>query len=251
VAAQDLWLRNRADLSAVTASEAELRAQRVALRAQAAELQANRAALQGDALRQEVFSPADGTLLDLAVQPGQPVLPGQKLGSLSLARAGRERLAVVLFTAADAARLQVGDEVSLNPQLLSRDSFGGSEQRYGLVPGRLRQLSAESVSLDDVAAQVGGSEAATHLMASARQRSFGEGGDLTSQLPDRTGAPLVLAVVELEAAATPSGLAWSHGEGPPRPLPQGTPAEAEAEVEHRSLLSYVLPFWRWLTGARA
>lgn len=250
VAAQDLWLRNRAELSAVDASEAELRAQRVALRAQAAELQANRASLLSDELRQEVFSPASGTMLDLAVQPGQPVLPGQKLGSLALRSPRGERLAVVLFTAADAVRLQVGDPVRLNPRLLSRDSFGGSEQRYGLVPGRLLRLSPDSVTLADVAAQVGGSEEAAHLMASARQRSFGEGGDLTSQLPDRTGASLVLAVVALEPAATPSGLRWSAGSGPPRPLPEGTPAEVEAEVEQRSLVSYVLPFWRWLTGAR-
>jgi multidrug efflux pump subunit AcrA (membrane-fusion protein) len=251
VAAQDLWLRNRAELSAVDASEAELQAQRVALRAQAAELQANRATLLSDALRQEVFSPGSGTVLDLAVVPGQPVMPGQKLGSIGLRRPEGERLALALFTVADAARLKLGDAVSLNPQLLSRDSFGGSQQRYGLVPGRLMRLSPESITLADVAAQVGGTEEAAHLMASARQRSFGEGGDLTSQLPDRTGAPLVLAVIALESAATPTGLRWSAGNGPAQPLPEAAPAEVEAEVEQRSLVSYVLPFWRWLTGARA
>lgn len=250
VTAQDLWLRNRADLASLSAAEAELRTQRLGLRAQAAELQANRAALLSDTLRQEVFSPAAGRLLDLAVQPGQPVAPGQRLGSIARDRALEGQLAVVLFTAADAVRLRPGDEVGLSPQLLSRDSFGGVEQRYGVVPGRIVRLSPESVTLEDVAAQVGGNEAATHLMAAARQRSFGEGGDLTSQLPDRTGTPLVLAVVRLETGDTPSGLAWSLGRGPARPLPEGTPAEAEAEVEQRSLLSYITPFWRWITGAR-
>lgn len=250
VTAQDLWLRNRAELDAVRAGEADLRSQRLGLQAQAAELKANRAVLLGDALSQEVFSPGTGRVLDLAVQPGQPVTPGQRLGSLARERPEGDQLAVVLFTAADAVRLRVGHEVGLSPQLLSRDSFGGAEQRYGVVPGRLVSLSPESVTLEDVAAQVGGTEAATHLMAAARQRSFGEGGDLTSQLPDRTGTPLVLGVVRLESGSTPSGLAWSLGRGPERPLPQGNPAEAEAEVERRSLLSYISPFWRWLTGTR-
>jgi hypothetical protein len=147
--------------------------------------------------------------------------------------------------------LQVGDDVRLNPQLLSRDSFGSAEQRYGLVPGRLISLSSDSVEVADVATEVGSQEEAADLMASARQRSFGDGGDLTSQLPGRTGAPLVLAVVQLEAAPTASGLAWSLGPGPGRPLPQRTPAEVEAEVETRAPLSYLLPFWRWMSGSRS
>ena len=251
VAAQDLVLRNRADISAVNANLAELRAQRASLKAQAAELYAQRAALESEEFSQEVFSPAAGRVLDLAVLPGQPVAPGQKLGSIALPASGEEKLAVVLFTAADATRLQVGDEVRLNPQVLSRDSFGSGEQRWGLVPGKLVSLSADSVELADVAVAVGSQEEAANLMASARQKSFGDGGDLTAQLPGRTGAPLVLGVVRLETAATPSGLAWTRSQGPTRPLPGRTPAEVEADVELRSPLSYALPFWRWIAGARA
>ncbi|MEI6031398.1 MAG: biotin/lipoyl-binding protein [Synechococcaceae cyanobacterium ELA739] len=251
VGAQDLWLRNRADLSALDARQAELVAQRAAVEGQRAELRAQRAALASETVAQEVFSPVAGRVQDLAVLPGQPVLPGQKLGSIGLPGRHGDRLAIVLFTAADATRLQVGDDVRLNPQLLSRDSFGSAEQRYGLVPGRLISLSSDSVEVADVATEVGSQEEAANLMASARQRSFGDGGDLTSQLPGRTGAPLVLAVVQLEAAPTPSGLAWTLGRGPGRPLPQRTPAEVEAEVETRAPLSYLLPFWRWMSGSRS
>ena len=80
VTAQDLWLRNKADMASIDAALAELRAQRAALTARDAELQAQRAALQSDSLSQSVFSPVNGRVLDLSVQPGQPVLPGQKLG---------------------------------------------------------------------------------------------------------------------------------------------------------------------------
>jgi hypothetical protein len=197
-----------------------------------------------------VFSPAAGRILDLAVVPGQAVIPGQKLGSIAVAARGNGPLALVLFTAADATRLKIGDRISLDPQLLSRDSFGGTGERYGSLEGELIRLSKASVDLADVATQLGAQEEAANLMANARQRSFGDGGDLTAQLPNRAGAPLVLGLVRLKQAATPTGLAWSRGLGPSQALPPRTPLHADAEVEQRSLFSYALPFWRWLAGAR-
>ena len=250
VGAQDLFLRNRADIAAIEAQQAQLQAQRAELAGRAGQLQAQRALLSADVLSQEVFSPAAGRILDLAVVPGQAVIPGQKLGSIAVAARGNGPLALVLFTAADATRLKVGDRISLDPQLLSRDSFGGTGERYGSLEGDLIRLSKASVDLADVATQLGGQEEAANLMANARQRSFGEGGDLTAQLPNRAGAPLVLGVVRLERAATPTGLAWSRGLGPAQALPVRTPLHADAEVEQRSLFSYALPFWRWLAGAR-
>ena len=250
VGAQDLFLRNRADIAAIDAQQAQLQAQRAELAGRAGQLQAQRALLSADVLSQEVFSPAAGRILDLAVVPGQAVIPGQKLGSIAVAARGNGPLALVLFTAADATRLKIGDRISLDPQLLSRDSFGGTGERYGSLEGDLIRLSKASVDLADVATQLGGQEEAANLMANARQRSFGEGGDLTAQLPNRAGAPLVLGVVRLERAATPTGLAWSRGLGPAQALPVRTPLHADAEVEQRSLFSYALPFWRWLAGAR-
>jgi multidrug efflux pump subunit AcrA (membrane-fusion protein) len=250
VGAQDLYLRNRADIATIDGQRAQLRAQQAEISARAADLRSQRAALAAQELSQDVFSPAKGRILDLAVEPGQAVLPGQRLGSLAMAGEAGNRQAVVLFTTADATRISPGEELELDPKVLSRDSYGGAEQRWGTLRGTLLRLSPASVDLEDVAAQVGGKEEAANLMASARQQSFGEGGDLTSQLPDRAGAPLVLGVVRLEAASTPSGLAWSRGSGPLRPLPPRTPLEVSAEVERRSLLSYALPFGRWLAGAR-
>jgi multidrug efflux pump subunit AcrA (membrane-fusion protein) len=243
-------LRNRADIATIDGQRAQLRSEIAQLRARAAELRSQRAALAAQELSQDVFSPADGRILDLTVLPGQAVLPGQRLGSLAMAGDQDKRLAVVLFTSADATRLAPGVELELDPKVMSRDSYGGAEQRWGTLRGTLLRLSPASVDLEDVAAQVGSKEEAANLMARARQQSFGEGGDLTSQLPDRAGAPVVLGVVRLEDAATPSGLAWSRGSGPPRALPPRTPLEVSAEVEQRSLLSYIAPFGRWLTGSR-
>jgi multidrug efflux pump subunit AcrA (membrane-fusion protein) len=250
VGAQDLYLRNRADIATIDGQRAQLRAERAALASRAAELRSQRAALEAQQLAQDVFSPAAGRILDLSVEPGQAVLPGQRLGSLAIAGDKDQRLAVVLFTSADATQMAPGEELELDPKVMSRDSYGGAEQRWGTLRGTLLSLSPASVDLEDVAAQVGGKEEAANLMARARQQSFGDGGDLTSQLPDRAGAPVVLGVVRLEAAATPSGLAWSRGVGPARPIPPRTPLEVSAVVERRSLLSYAAPFGRWLAGSR-
>jgi multidrug efflux pump subunit AcrA (membrane-fusion protein) len=250
VGAQDLFLRNRADIATIDGQRAQLQAQRAEVQARGAELRAQRAALLAQELSQDVFSPGTGRILDLAVEPGQAVLPGQRLGSLALAGEDGGQVALVLFTSADASRLRPGDRLELDPQLLSRDSYGGAEQRYGTLTGTLQQLSPASVSLEDVAAQVGGTEEAANLMATARQRSYGDGGDITSQLPGRAGSPLRLGVVQLRTAATATGLAWSRGAGPSQTLPSRLPLEASAEVERRSLVSYVAPFWRWLAGSR-
>ena len=96
---------------------------------------------------------------------------------------------------------------------------------------------------------VGDPELAGNLIARSRQAAVGEGGDPLDTVTDKTSAPVVLAVVELESATTPSGLRWSGGRGPDLPLENGTPAKAKVEVERRPALSFVLPFLRWLGGA--
>ena len=158
VGAQDLFLRNRAEIASIDAQQAQLKAQRAELAARKGQIQAQIAALAADSLSQEVFSPGAGKILDLAVFPGLAVAPGQRLGSLALTNRRAGVLAVVLFTAADATRLKIGDQINLDPQLLSRDSFGGSEERYGTLAAELIQLSSASVDSADVAAQVGGQE---------------------------------------------------------------------------------------------
>jgi HlyD family secretion protein len=87
------------------------------------------------------------------------------------------------------------------------------------------------------------------LIARSRQAAFGEGGDPLATAADKISSPVQLVTVELEPADNPSGLRWSSGRGPDLPLENGTPARAKVEVERRPLVSFVLPFLRWLGGA--
>ena len=239
VGAQDLYLRNESLIKE--------------LQAQLAQLDATQASLQAQRNSQSVLAPRDGMLLGLSVDPGQAVIPGQRLASVGVGpepNAGdQERTAIALFSEADVARLKPGMPIQLDLQLQTRDRYGGSAQRYGLVEGRIATIAPASADLAEVARAVGDSQLAGSLIARSRQAAFGEGGDPLATLPDKATAPVRLVTVRLERAPTPSGLRWSGGgSGPNLQLENGTPAKSEVVVERRSPVSFILPFLRWLGG---
>ena len=236
VGAQDLYLRNRSQIRA--------------LEGQIAQLEAGRAELQAQRVGQQVFTPRAGTLLSLLVAPGQAVAPGQRIAVVGApAQAvSRHRTAITLFTEADASRLRPGARVQVEPQLQSRDRYGGTAQRYGALTGRIRSLSPISLDAEALTHVLGDNDLAASLAARSRQEAFGEGGDPLATLGNKVTVPVMLVLVDLEPAATPSGLRWSGGNGPDLELENGTPALARVELERRPLVSFVLPFLRWLGG---
>jgi len=214
-----------------------------ALDAALAELRAQRAS-------QLVRAPAAGVVLSLSAAPGQALLAGQRLATIGPGpgSTGQPRRAVALFTQADATRLRPGMTLLLEPQLQTRHLYGGTNQRYGSVVGRISAVAPAAADLDEVSRAVGSTALATSLLASSHQEAFGEGGNPLASLGDKATAPMVLVTVALQPASTPSGLRWSEGQGPDLPLENGTPASARVDVDRRSALSYALPFLRWLTG---
>lgn len=249
VAAQDLYLGNKAAIRSLEAKIAQLEANRGLLQAQQAELRAVRAELEAVSQSLELRAPEPGRLVSWAVEEGQPVLPGERLGTLALERpSAASRQAMALFTEADATRLRVGAPIEIEPILQSRNQYGGTAQRYGGVEGTIKAISPTPLDAAALASVVGEADLALSLVARARQEAFGEGGDPLAILPGKATAPLMLVQVALESAPTPSGLRWSGGRGPDLRFDDGQPAEAKASVERRSLVSYALPFLRWIAG---
>jgi multidrug efflux pump subunit AcrA (membrane-fusion protein) len=236
VGAQDLYLRNQSQLSL--------------LQSQVAELEATLAELQAQRASQLVRAPAAGVVLSLSAAPGQALLAGQRIAMIGPGPAptSQPRRAMALFTQADATRLRPGMTLLLEPQLQTRHLYGGTNQRYGSVIGRISAIAPAAADLDEVSRAVGSTALATSLLANSHQEAFGEGGNPLATLGDKATAPMVLVTVALQSAATPSGLRWSEGQGPDLPLENGTPASAKVDVDRRSALSYALPFVRWLTG---
>ncbi len=249
VAAQDLYLGNKAAIRSLEAKMAQLQANRGLLQAQQAQLRATRAELEAQNQALELRAPAAGRLVSWAVEEGQPVLPGERLGTLALEQSrSASRQAMALFTEADATRLRIGESIEIEPILQSRNQYGGTAQRYGGVEGTIKAISPTPLDAAALASVVGEADLAVSLVARARQEAYGEGGDPLAILPGKATAPLMLVRVELESASTPSGLRWSGGRGPDLRFEAGQPAEAKASVERRSLLSYALPFLRWIAG---
>lgn len=235
VGAQDLYLRNRADI--------------VTLRSQISQLQATRAGLQGARQALNVYSPVEGEVLDLSITPGKPVAPGERLGSLST-RSDRDLTrALVFLTAQNASLLRPGQDLEIEPQFLSDDSFGsGTGDRFGGIVARVERISPTTLTAEDLTALVGSADLAASLITQARQEAYGN--DL-EQLSGKLTTPVVMADVRLDTAATPSGLRWSRGSGPAFRLAEGSLGTASAEVERRSVFSYLRPFLNWLTGFTA
>jgi len=236
VGAQDLYLRNKSQIRG--------------LEAQIAQLEAGRAELQAQSTSQQVFSPRGGALLSLLVAVGQAVIPGQRIAIVGSPPqdVARHHTAIALFTEADASRLHPGAEILVEPQLQSRTRYGGTDQRYGSLTGHIRSLSPISLNVEALTRVVGDTDVAMNLAARTRQEAFGEGGDPLSTMGDKVTSPMVLALVDLERAPTPSGLRWSGGKGPNLELENGTPALARVDLERRPLLSFVMPFLRWIGG---
>lgn len=234
VGAQNLYLSNQSTIRGLEGQLAQLDAN-------AAEVQAQQASLQ-------VLAPRRGTLLSWAVTPGEAVIPGQRIASLGTPDGKASRTAIAVFTEADASRLRRGMEIELAPQFQSRNDYGGSAARYGRIAGRIAALSPSSLSLPALTSVVGDAEMAASLVARSREEGFGSGGDPMATVGDKVTAPVVLVQVDLDAAATPSGLRWTRGRGPDFELSTGTPASADVEVERRPLLSYLAPFLRWIGG---
>jgi len=236
VGAQDLYLRNKSQMRA--------------LEAQIAQLEAGRAELQAQSTSQKVFSPRGGALLSLLVAPGQAVIPGQRIAIVGSPPqpVSLHHTAIALFTEADASRLRPGAEIQVEPQLQTRARYGGTDQRYGSLSGKIRSLSPISLNVEALTRVVGDTDLAINLASRTRQEAFGEGGDPLATLGDKVTAPMVLVLVDLERAPTPSGLRWTGGAGPELELENGTPALARVDLERRPLLSFVMPFLRWLGG---
>jgi HlyD family secretion protein len=237
VSAQDLYLRNQSQVKA--------------LEGQLAALDASRAELEAQRLSQAVVAPRTGRLLSLSVAPGQALIPGQRVGTVGPGPNPQRglRKAVALFGDADASRLRVGQRLQLEPLLQTRDRYGGSAQRYGVVEGRIAAITPASADPSEVSRVVGDPDLAVNLITRSRQAAFGEGGDPVATTGDKITTPVVIVTVALEPAPTPSGLSWSGGQGPNLALDNGSPAKAQVIVERRSLVSFVMPFLRWIGGA--
>lgn len=182
----------------------------------------------------QVISPADGMVEEITVNAGEVVLPGGSIGKLTVNNPDAEANVIALFRVGDAKRLSPGMTVEVIPDLYPRERYGG-------MVAEVVEVGEKPVTLAELSNLVGSRELASKLLLGRDERD-----------PEQPQPPNVSDIkVELKLEPnpdTPSGYQWTKKAGAPQKITDGTTSDAHVVLEERSLVDYLTPAFRWITG---
>jgi hypothetical protein len=193
-----------------------------------------------------VFAPGSATVDSVLVEPGDEVAVGDELVAYTDGQttvAPRDGTVVIVFVAPQSqvdettGLLGITDQdapdqvqVLLPTSLIGTVVAGSPAQMevngapastYGYLVGEVQQVSSSPVTIDQLARQLSVDEALVSLALGAE--------------------PGILATIALEQADTPSGYAWTVGEGPDFQLVQGTRVTAQVILSEQSPIETLFP----------
>ncbi len=256
----------RADLRALDASDEELLASNRSLEAQNVSLeeedktllnqnrqnQVNRFNGIRDQKRQiinqqvlieqynKVRSPKDGIILDISTDIGLVVGKGDRLATLEVAERTEQNqdnpktVAIAFFSPGDINRIQEGMTVEVVPGIQPRARFGGIE-------GKVVEVGKESIPEETMTTIVGENQLLAESLANLRTT-------YTPTKPDKTHAVVPVRIVLERDENNPTGYKWTGSAGFFFPITDGTTGETFAFIEERSLVSFIIPALRKVTG---
>jgi HlyD family secretion protein len=170
-----------------------------------------------------IVGDCDGTILEVAVQPGQVIGLGMRVGTVEMDDPGGELTSLSFFRVGDGKRIAVGDSARVTPSTVQRE-------REGSIVGRVRRVSPFPVTQESVINDVGNAEIAQALLR--------QGGAIE---------------VEVDLERDPdsySGFQWTSKD-PEKKFSAGTTTTVRITIEQRAPITYLLPILRtWLMGAR-
>lgn len=166
----------------------------------------------------QVVSTTDGTVLELAVKPGEQLQPGAGIGSLSTATSDR-LVSVIFVPASEGKKLTPGMLVQTTPTTVKREEFGG-------ILGKVTEVSSFPISQQGAASLVGNPDILPGLLQEGAQ---------------------IAVFAELQPGATPDSYKWSS-QSPAQKITAGMTTTVQIKVEERTPISYVLPIFKSLTG---
>lgn len=170
-------------------------------------------------LKGQIFADMDGVIIeregqiDTAVQAGSPIVAIQT---------ERPELRGVFFADPRQGKyVTVGMTVNVSPST-------ASASRYGTIRGEVVWVSPAPLSIQAVTQQLGNATLAQTLAGNA--------------------PPIAFGVALLRDPSTPSGLAWTSGQGPSTKVETGTLASAKVAIREEAPIVLVVPALRRLTG---
>lgn len=161
-----------------------------------------------------IISEHTGRVLEVTARTGQVVTAGMRLGVLEIEDPSQSLICLSYFAVKDGKRLKEGLPVQITLDTVKRE-------RFGSVLGEVTSVASFPVSAESAAYVIGNQQLAAELTAEFRQ---------------------IQAVMSLRAdARTPSGYAWSSGQGPNLVPTAGTTVTVRAVVEERAPITFLLP----------
>lgn len=164
-----------------------------------------------------VVSPVSGAVLEIKVNPGEYIKPGQAIVSINLAdvNTGQISREVAMYVPAEEGKRVVpGMEVRVSPSMVKKEE-------HGYILGKVRSVSELPVTTDGMLRVLGSRE-------------------LVQKFLSGTTAVLELRVELLTDETTPSGYLWSSRRGPNLKIGDGTICSGSIVVKRQRPISLVL-----------
>lgn len=166
----------------------------------------------GNGAIESIVSPVDGTVIEIVALPGRSTAEDDPM--VYLQPTGAPLVVKGFLSATAAESLAVGMPASVSPADAPRRA------QYGVVLGRVAALSPAPVTPQRVSFIVGGNASLVDYFLS--------------------GGPVIEVTVELqEDPSTPSGYAWSIGQGPDLEISAGTLSEVTVVVRDTPVIGWL------------
>lgn len=168
-----------------------------------------------------LVSAHDGELLELNIQPGQLIEPGQTVAVVSQSQEKQKLLSINFFPVGEGQKIKSGNDLQVTPSTVKREEFGG-------ILGRVSNVSSYPITREGAASLIGNPELLKDVM--------GDGSHIA-----------VFAELETKAESQ-SGFAWSSSQGPKQPVEAGITTSVRITIKKRSPISFVLPILKDWSG---
>ncbi len=156
----------------------------------------------------QIISQHSGRILEIAVNPGQVIEAGTRIGNIETEVRSSRLIGMTYFTVADGKKVQPGMTIQITPQTVKRERFGG-------IVGTITTVSPFPITTESAASIVGNPEVVKGLVADKQEGVMQVYADLKSD------------------TATFSGFQWSSSKGPELKISPGTTTTVRVTVEER------------------
>ncbi|WP_434510697.1 NHLP bacteriocin system secretion protein [Desulfitobacterium sp. AusDCA] len=164
--------------------------------------------------KSQIISNIGGRILDLNIEEGSIIQPGENLATLEQQDETIKMEAVIYVPAEQAGEILPGMEVQISPTIVNKEE-------YGYMLGRVNSVSKYPATTQSMMKTLGNE----NLVA----------------LLSGKGAPLMVKIDLIPDGSTKSGYQWSSPAGPPITINSGTLIQGDIVIKTEKPLGKIIP----------